>query len=322
MIINSVLIAGAGAIGLVVAETIYNADPHCISILAQGERLERYRNKGLTVNGRRLEFRFGGEKPVDLIIVASKFHHLGEIIKDIRPYVGKDTRILSLLNGISSEDIIGRAYGRDRLPLAMIIGTDAFHSGEETSYHQKGIINFGDAEGKNGERENSIAAFFTRTGVPFVLQPDMKRLLWYKYMINVGVNQTTAALRLPYGAIQRTGGPGEIEEARLLAEKAMKEVIIIANAEGIDLNEGDIDHWYKTVNTLNPSGYTSMAQDVLAGRKTEVEMFGLAMTELGKKHRIPVPVNETLYLQLRTIEQTYPGAYPITLAGTKKTRPG
>lgn len=306
MIIKSVLIAGAGAVGLVVAETIYNADPRCISILAQGERLERYRKKGLKVNGRRLDFRFGDEKPVDLIIIASKFHHLDQIIRDIRPYVGKDTIILSLLNGISSEDIIGRAHGRE-LPLAMIIGTDAFHSGEETSYHQKGIINFGDAEGKNGERENSIAAFFTETGVPFSLQPDMKRLLWYKYMINVGVNQTTAALRLPYGAIQNKGGPGEIEEARLLAEKAMKEVISIANAEGIDLNEGDINNWYKTVNTLNPSGYTSMAQDVLAGRKTEVEMFGLAMTELGKKHRIPVPVNETLYLQLRTIEQTYPG---------------
>ncbi|MDR0589758.1 MAG: 2-dehydropantoate 2-reductase [Spirochaetaceae bacterium] len=308
MIINSVLIAGAGAIGLVVAETLYNADPRCVSILARGERLERYRKKGLTVNGRRLDFRFGDEKPVDLIIVASKFYHLDQIIQDLGPYVGKDTRILSLLNGISSEDIIGRAYGRERIPLAMIIGTDAFHSGEETRYHQRGIINFGNAEGKNGERENSIADFFTRTGIPFVLQPDMKRLLWYKYMINVGVNQTTAALRLPYGAIQNQGGPGEIGEARLLAEKAMKEVILIANAEGIDLNGGDINQWYKTVNTLDPSGYTSMAQDVLAGRKTEVEMFGLAMMELGKKHRIPVPVNETLYLQLRTIEQTYPPA--------------
>ncbi|MDR2618080.1 MAG: ketopantoate reductase family protein [Treponema sp.] len=305
MAINSVLIAGAGAVGLLAAETIYHSDPQCVSILAKGERLKRYREKGLKVNGKRLDFRFGGDSPVDLIIVACKFHHLSQIIEDIRPCVGRDTIILSLLNGISSEDIIGAVYGRERLPLGMIIGTDAFHSGEETTYTLKGVINFGDADGKNGEREKSIADFFTRTGVPFALRENMRRMLWYKYMINVGANQTTAVLRLPYGAVQNKGGPGEIKEARLLMEKAMQEVIAAANAEGIDLNEQDIAEWYRTLNLLNPAGYTSMAQDVLAGRKTEVEMFSLQMMELGRQHGIPVPVNETLYLQLRAIEQSY-----------------
>jgi 2-dehydropantoate 2-reductase len=130
-------------------------------------------------------------------------------------------------------------------------------------------------------------------------------MLWYKYMINVGANQTTAVLRLPYGAVQNNGNPDQINEACQLVEKAMREVITVANAQGIDLNENDIANWYKTVNTLNPASYTSMCQDVLAGRKTEVEMFGLTMMELGKKLNIPVPVNEMLYLQLRTIEQTY-----------------
>jgi 2-dehydropantoate 2-reductase len=305
MIINSVLIAGAGAIGLLVAETIYKADPACVSILAKGERLERYRKNGLTVNGERLDFKFGKDEPADLIIIASKYHHLNQIITDIKPYVGKDTIIFSLLNGISSEDIIGKVYGRHRLPLAMIIGTDALHQQEETTYTQKGIINFGDAGGNNGEREKSLADFFTRAKVPFVLQSNMKRMLWYKYMINVGANQTTAVLRLPYGAVQSNNNPRQINEACQLIEKAMREVIAIANAQGIDLNETDIANWYKTVNTLNPTSYTSMCQDVLAGRKTEVEMFGLTMMELGKKLDIPVPVNEMLYLQLRTIEQTY-----------------
>ena len=303
--INSALIAGAGAIGLSLAETIYNFDPHCISILAKGERLERYRKNGLWVNGKRLDFRFAAGEKADLIIVACKFHHLNQIIEDIRPSVGKETIILSLLNGISSEEIIGRQLGQELLPLAMILGTDAFHQGEETTYTKKGIIHFGDSKGKNGEREEKIAAFFTRAGVAHKLEQNMKRMLWYKFMINVGINQTTAILNLPYGAIMNKGGPGEIPEARLLAEKAMREVIAIANAEGIDLNESDIESWYNTVNLLSPSGYTSMCQDVQAKRKTELEMFSLALMELGKKHTIPLPVNETLYLQLRTIEKNY-----------------
>jgi len=302
MIIKSVLIAGAGAIGLMTAETIYKHDPLCISILAKGERLERYKRNGLWINGEKLELRFSYGEKADFIIVATKFHHLDEVIEDIRPSLTKDTVILSLLNGISSEDIIGERLGLKRIPLAMVLGTDAFHEAGKTTYTQKGFIHFGDAQGNNGEQEESIAEFFTRCGVPFVLEPNMKRKLWYKYMINVGANQTTAILRLPYRAIQSKGEEGEIKEARILFEKAMYEVIAVANAEGIDLNKSDIESVYKVMNGLSPSNYTSMCQDVLAGRKTEVEMFSLTLMELAKKHNISVPVNETLYLQLKTIE--------------------
>jgi 2-dehydropantoate 2-reductase len=303
--INSVLIAGAGAIGLTVAQAIYKSDPDCVSILAKGERLERYRKNGLWVNGQRIDFRLAWGEKADLIIVASKFHHLNEIMEDIAPSVGKDTIILSLLNGISSEEVIGGRLGRERLPLAMVIGIDAAHRGEATTYTRKGVICFGDGEGKNGEREEKIAEFFTRTGVEFKLAPNMKRMLWYKFMINVGINQATAILRLPYGAFMRKGASGEVPEARLMVEKAMHEVIAVANAEGIDLNEEDIENWYKIINTHNPAGLTSMCQDVLAKQKTELEMFGLTIMELGKKHGISVPVNELYYLQLRTIEQSY-----------------
>ena len=302
MKIKSVLLAGAGAVGLPTAETIYRSDPDCISILARGERLERYRKNGLKVNGEKLDFRFSCGEKADLIIIASKFHHLDQIIEDIRASVGKDTIILSLLNGITSEEIIGKKLGRERLPLAMVLGTDAFHEAEETTYDRKGVIHFGDAEGKNGEREDSIAEFFTRTSVAFSLEQNMKRKLWFKFMFNVGANQTTAALRLPYKSIQNRGGSDEIPEARTMFEKAMREAISVANAEGIDLNEADIENVYNTVNLFNPEGFTSMCQDVLAGRKTELEMFSLVILDLAKKHNIPVPVNEMLYLLLKTVE--------------------
>jgi len=305
MKINKVLLAGAGAVGLPTAETIFRADPACISILAKGERLERYRKNGLKVNGEKLDIRLSYGEKADLILIACKFHHLGEVIEDISPSVGKDTIIVSLLNGITSEEVIGLRLGRERLPLAMVLGTDAFHKDEETTYTKKGVIHFGDSGGKNGEREDSIAEFFTRTGVAFKLEDNMKRALWYKFMFNVGANQTTAVLRLPYGAIYNKGERGEIPEARFIMEKAFREVIAVANAEGIDLNESDIIKIYGTINSLSAEGYTSMCQDVMAGRKTEVEMFSAVIMELAKKHGISVPVNEVLYYELKTIEARY-----------------
>jgi 2-dehydropantoate 2-reductase len=308
--IDSVLIAGAGAIGLLIADTLYRYNPGGLRILASGERLKRYREAGFLVNGERVDFPFAdGEAPesgrTDLIIVSCKYHHLEQVLKDIKPFVGKETIILSLLNGISSEEIIGVSYGPERLPLAMILGTDSRNTGNGASFTQRGVVNFGDADGKETERDRLIADYFTRAALPFEYHPkDMKRSLWYKYMINVGVNQTSALLRLPYACFKRDHPQG-ISEARLLMESAMQEVIAIANRQGIDLGDTDIENWYRTLASLGDSGCTSMCQDVLAGRKTEVELFGRTISDLGLKFNVPTPVNKALWLALRAIEQSY-----------------
>jgi 2-dehydropantoate 2-reductase len=314
LMINNVLIAGAGAVGLTVADTLYRYNSRCVSILAGGGRLERYRKDGLWVNGRRLDLALtdadapensGGFRP-DLVIVACKNHHLDEVIAGIKPFAGGDTVILSLLNGISSEERIGGVYGREKLPLAMILALDAQREGTRASFSRRGVIHFGDGEDRETERDKNIAEFFTRAGLPFEYHAEgMKRVLWFKFMINVGMNQVSALLRLPYAAFKKDT-PGELREARELMESAMKEVIAAAAAEGAGLGPDDINAFYRVLAPLDGGGYTSMAQDVLAGRKTEVELFGRTVMEYGKKHGIPTPVNETLYRALRAIEQSYP----------------
>jgi len=118
-------------------------------------------------------------------------------------------------------------------------------------------------------------------------------------MINVGINQVSAALRAPYGVFQ---GPGE---ARELMESAMREVVLLASKLHISLTEADVREWYAVFRDLNPEGKTSMLQDVEGRRKTEVEMFAGKVIELGRRFGVATPVNERLFDMIRKIEGSY-----------------
>jgi 2-dehydropantoate 2-reductase len=83
----------------------------------------------------------------------------------------------------------------------------------------------------------------------------------------------------------------------------MREVIVLAQHAGVNLNEQDLKDWNAVLNTLSPQGKTSMFQDIEAGRKTEVEIFAGKVVDLGKKFGVPTPVNQTLLSIIRVLEQ-------------------
>jgi 2-dehydropantoate 2-reductase len=110
--IRSVLVVGAGAVGASVAGIISSQDPGAVSVLADAARRKRYTADGFVLNGTRCDFRIvapeEGSEP-DLVIVAVKTHQLARAIEDMRRHVGPRTFVLSLLNGIESEDALAEA---------------------------------------------------------------------------------------------------------------------------------------------------------------------------------------------------------------------
>ena len=86
-------------------------------------------------------------------------------------------------------------------------------------------------------------------------------------------------------------------------DELMREVVALAQREGVDLGEHDLDEWHTVLKTLSPKGKTSMLQDVEARRKTEIEVFAGKVVELGKSHGVPTPVNQTLLRIVRVLEQ-------------------
>jgi 2-dehydropantoate 2-reductase len=297
-----IAILGAGAMGSVYAAQFAEA-PGCTTVLvAGGERHDRLAREGVVVNGKPYHLPVVDpdevSDPADLILVALKHHHLPGAVGDLRNLVGPETTILSVMNGLDSEEVLGAVHGMDKVLYTVAVGIDAVREGNRVTYTKPGKLYFGEAtNAPPGERVRRVGALLGRAGIAHETPPDMIRTLWWKFMINVGVNQASAVMRAPYGAFQAS------PEAQALMETLMREVIILAEAEGVDLGEQDIRAWYGFMNGLSPEGKTSMLQDVEGGRKTEVEMFAGKVIELGTKHGIATPVNETLLRIIHVLEE-------------------
>lgn len=302
MSINTVHIIGLGAVGATYASYFYKLDRHCVKVILDNERIGRY-SDGLLINGERYRFDTlvpeSGSPKAQLIIVAVKAHHLESAIEAITPLVGEDTIILSLLNGITSEEDLSRAFGRDKVLHGFCVGLDSTRENNEVRFSTSGRIVFGEYYKEAAGKASPVSELFSRAGISYTVPDDIRREMWWKFMMNVGINQTSAVLKAPYGVFQ------SIPEARELMVSACLEVVPIANREGISLSPADVDEYLRIIDTLSPQGKTSMLQDVEAGRKTEVEAFALTVMSLGKKHGIPTPVNEMLYRMIRVLERRY-----------------
>jgi 2-dehydropantoate 2-reductase len=300
--IQDVVVLGAGAMGAYFVERFLDTQGIEVAVVARGERGALLAREGLVVNDRHLAVPVlhpdEAAAPVDLIIVALKHHHLPQAVPDLRHLVSDQTIIISVMNGLDSETYIGAIYGLDKMLYTVSVGIDAVRQGNRIVYSQPGKQLFGEATNDTiTSRVQRVQVAFDQAGIFYETPPDMIRMLWWKFMVNVGMNQSSAVMRAPYGIFQTT------PQAQALMEALMTEVLLLAQAEGVNLTRADIDDWYRVLHTLSPRGQTSMLQDVIAGRKTEVEVFGAKVVELGRKHDIPTPVNNTVLQILQVVEQ-------------------
>lgn len=294
--IEKVSIIGFGAMGSAYFSQMLKFIPaENVSVIAGGARAEKYRNNGVKINEQdyRLKVIDPSAKcePADLLIFGVKFNQLAEAVEQVKNHIGADTIIISLLNGISSEEIIGAAYGMEKVLYSISVGIDAVREGTTTTFKNLGIISFGEKTNLPGDYSPKVLKlkdFLERTRINYSIPEDMMRMLWWKFMVNVGVNQVSAVLRAPYGVFHN------VKEARELMIASMEEVISISQVAGVNLNQTDIEDWLKVVYKLSPTGKTSMLQDMEACRQTEVDIFAGTVVELGQKYDVLTPVNKML----------------------------
>ena len=290
---NRITIIGSGAVGAMYGLRLHQLlGKENVVFLADEKRRQRYAEEKLYLNGQRVDFTFVDPKDAkisDLVIIATKNLQLEEAVQQIAHAVGEHTAILSLLNGIDSEEKLSQAYGEKHVLYGFAVGLNSTHVGNTITFTEEGRIVLGEKDNSKSKRIDAITSLFQRAHINYVVPTDIRQELWKKFMLNTAFNTLSALCRATYGDLKQ-------ESIRTLAWKASKEVQAVGEKEGVFLTDAMIEENYQIVTALGFDGKTSMCQDMEAGRKTENNWFCHAVVRLGKKHGIPTPTCEILSL--------------------------
>lgn len=292
MEIKNVIICGLGALGLTYANKL--KDFCNLKILVDEKRLEKYTKKAPVFNDivQKFDYILPKEKwDTDLIIIATKSNGLDSAIEYIKNFVNKNTIILSLINGISSEEKISWAYSNAIVLNSYFIGHSAME--KDNKYYQDGVgkIVF--------EANEKLEKFFKKYNIDYEISKDIIYSQWQKLGVNIVLNQLSTIENLTVGELRNK--KKYLSQARNLLD----EVLAVAQNFGVKNLDNYIQDVMLSIDLIADDGITSMLQDVRKKRKTEVDIFSGEIIRLGKIYGIKTPYNEDVYNKIKLIEKEF-----------------
>lgn len=305
-------IVGPGAMGCLLAGEIALTGNEVILLDIIPERVEIINDRGLIIEGIQGNFQVKVPAtlnpvdllPTELILVCVKAYDT-RIVAQVLQGIGSDAYVLTLQNGVGNVETLG-----EYLPKEKIIGgitshgaTDlgsgqVRHAGQGDTFIGYGFSR-GDGDPSQDPRLNKIKSLLTEAGFVTQLVPKVENLIWSKLLINVGINALTALTRLPNGKLIDFPGTKEI------LDEAVQEGIGIGKKKGIEFIYADPSAQVKKVCQFTSTNVSSMLQDILKKKRTEIDFINGVIMREGQRFGIPVPVNSLLTRLVKTIEESY-----------------
>ncbi|MEM3556063.1 MAG: 2-dehydropantoate 2-reductase [Candidatus Micrarchaeia archaeon] len=295
---SRIFILGAGAIGSSCGARLCGKND--VTLIARKEHADAINAKGLVVKGEmegvlriKADTAIRELPPNSLIILTTKVHDSKKALEPVVKLLRKDTTILILQNGIGNEEIVKSVVG-DRCIVergVLHFGAEFLKPGEVTI--MKGWVTLG-----NTELGRRIAKLFNESGLETRVVDNLKKDAWRKLVANCIVNPLSAILEArDYEVVAPS-----LENLR---DAIVDECIRVAKAEGVEFDRTLRKSIDEELSTLQ--NYSSMYQDLVKGRKTEIEFLNGKVSELGRKHGIPTPVNDTIVSLIKFMEEKHAG---------------
>lgn len=226
--------------------------------------------------------------PADLVIVFVKSTLTRQAVQESQEVFGEDTLVLTLQNGLGNVDIIGEEAG-----LSRVVGGTTAHGAYmkgpgEICHAGFGKTIIGELSGKTTERISEVANIFQSVGLETEISNNILGLIWDKLIVNVGINGLTAITGLHNGEL--------LDHPELLdiMKEAIDEGIAVAKAKNIELSSQDPYGHTLEICKNTATNKSSMLQDIINKRRTEIDMINGGILREGEKLGISTPVNGVL----------------------------
>ena len=288
---------GAGGVGAFFGALLAHAG-NDVQFVARGAPLEAMRRDGLHIRSAligdvhvtnvQVHERAAAASPADLVLVCVKTHQTASIIHDLAGAVGDATIIVTLQNGVESDEVVAARFGWHRVvPAAVYVGATLDEPGV-VMHAAPARISIGARPGFDPARLPAVRHVLASTGQPVQISSDIQHERWRKLMWNASFNAVSATT-------MRT--PGEllaIPETRTLLRRIMQEVVDVARALGIGLLDSDVDD-HVTWTERNSGMRTSTMVDRSRGRTMEADALVGVIVRKGRDAGIATPACDTMY---------------------------
>jgi len=305
-------IIGTGAMATLFAARLTDvADVAMIGSWA--EAIEAIRQNGITIDGDscchnvHTAYDPDDAPAADLAIVLTKAYKTPIAAQVAAKTIKSDGIALTLQNGLGNIEVLAEHVGADRsmqgvtMQGATLLGPGHIRTSGRGATHL-GYVPIELAAPRDfgvGHRAYEISALFNSAGLKSQVTADIDGLVWGKVIINAAINPLTAILRVPNGALV------ESEETIGLMKAAALEAAAVATAQGITLPFPDPVERVKQVATMTATNHSSMLQDVLGKRPTEIDAINGKIVEQGQALGISTPINTLLTSLMRAIQKNY-----------------
>jgi len=294
MSFNKIIVLGAGAVGSIYGALLTKKND--VMLIGNKAHVDAVNSKGLSISGDiNQTFYLKADTEIceipenTLIILTTKTYDSAKAIKRIKKLLRKDTVILVLQNGLGNEEVIKRVAGDKPKILrgVTVMAAEFFEPGKIRFWSGETII-------EHNEVAEEIGEILNKCMLTTRLSNDINMEVWNKLVVNCVVSPLSALFHVRNCELVS-------DSLKTIRRGIVRECVEVGKAEGItfpkDLKE-KVDE-----KISNYTNFSSMYQDIMKGKKTEIDFLNGKVVELGRKHNIPTPVNETLMCLIKFMRE-------------------
>lgn len=302
-----VAIVGAGGVGSYFGGRLAHAGAD-IHLLARGRRLRAIRDEGLRISGVRGEIAVAlpaTDDPsdigaCDIVLFCVKSYDTEAAVGLLPLLLHTTTAVVSLQNGVDNEQKIAARIGPEHvMGGAAFIFASMVEPGVVHDAGGPGSLLFGELDGSRSDRGEALLAMCEKAGIPAEFVSNIRVRLWDKFAFICAQAGMTACTRLPIGEVRA------VPAAWGMFRNIVDEVVTLGTAEGVDLPSETGSKIARFAQALPAGGFSSLYDDLVRGRRLELEALHGFVVQRSRAHGLPAPMSEAVYALLKAHE--FPG---------------